>query len=138
MNLCIFSSICLLCEWDSIFKCKASTYQFFECIVSLVLNSFLLCGCMCLCVCSCMYYCAHALLCRNHHETMHLKIHRRSKDNRFVLGLHSMPFRSIPEMITYYLKHNLPIRGAEHISLVQGLPRNSPIYANVHLVDGSS
>eukprot|EP00117_Sycon_ciliatum_P030657 scpid71775/ scgid24124/ SH2 domain-containing adapter protein F len=75
---------------------------------------------------------------RNHHETMHLKIHRRSKDNRFVLGLHSMPFRSIPEMITYYLKHNLPIRGAEHISLVQGLPRNSPIYANVHLVDGSS
>lgn len=71
------------------------------------------------------------LVFRNHHETMHLKIHQRPKDKRYVLGLNSRPFKSIQEMVLYYTKNNLPIRGAEHICLMNGVGRASAIYANV-------
>ncbi|ESO94588.1 hypothetical protein LOTGIDRAFT_215582 [Lottia gigantea] len=36
----------------------------------------------------------------------------------FVLGENSRDFHSIPEMIDYYTQHLLPLKGAEHITLI--------------------
>ncbi|XP_077476689.1 SH2 domain-containing adapter protein F-like isoform X2 [Stigmatopora argus] len=48
---------------------------------------------------------------------MHMKF-TRSADGCFVLGENSPPFATIPEVIHYYSTHKLPIRGAEHMSLL--------------------
>ncbi|XP_033844241.1 SH2 domain-containing adapter protein F-like [Periophthalmus magnuspinnatus] len=48
---------------------------------------------------------------------MHMKF-SESADGRFVLGENSPPFSTIPEVINYYTTHKLPIRGAEHMSLL--------------------
>jgi len=48
---------------------------------------------------------------------MHMKF-TQSADGRFVLGENSPPFATIPEVIHYYTTHKLPIRGAEHMSLL--------------------
>ncbi|KAK1152619.1 hypothetical protein AOXY_G24478 [Acipenser oxyrinchus oxyrinchus] len=48
---------------------------------------------------------------------MHMKF-TRSKDNKYILGQNSPPFDSIPEVIHYYTTHKLPIKGAEHLSLL--------------------
>ncbi|KAK2891989.1 hypothetical protein Q8A73_017654 [Channa argus] len=48
---------------------------------------------------------------------MHMKF-TQSADGRYVLGENSPPFSSIPEVIHYYTTHKLPIRGAEHMSLL--------------------
>lgn len=48
---------------------------------------------------------------------MHMKF-TQSADGRFVLGENSPPFSTIPEVIHYYTTHKLPIRGAEHMSLL--------------------
>ncbi|KAM9396383.1 SH2 domain-containing adapter protein F-like isoform 2-T2 [Salvelinus alpinus] len=48
---------------------------------------------------------------------MHMKF-TRSSESRYVLGENSPPFSSVPEVIHYYTKHKLPIRGAEHLSLL--------------------
>ncbi|XP_068194668.1 SH2 domain-containing adapter protein F-like [Antennarius striatus] len=48
---------------------------------------------------------------------MHMKF-TQAADGRFVLGENSPPFSSIPEVIHYYTTHRLPIRGAEHMSLL--------------------
>lgn len=48
---------------------------------------------------------------------MHMKF-SQSADGRFVLGENSPPFSTIPEVIHYYTTHKLPIRGAEHMSLL--------------------
>ncbi|XP_022694149.1 uncharacterized protein LOC111263386 isoform X2 [Varroa jacobsoni] len=48
---------------------------------------------------------------------MHMKIVYKS-DGRFVLGQFSKPFESIPEMIHHYSLNKLPIKGAEHMSLL--------------------
>ncbi|XP_068456057.1 SH2 domain-containing adapter protein F-like [Clinocottus analis] len=48
---------------------------------------------------------------------MHMKF-TRSAEGRFVLGENSPPFSTIPEVIHYYTTHKLPIRGAEHMSLL--------------------
>ncbi|XP_067099986.1 SH2 domain-containing adapter protein F-like [Osmerus mordax] len=48
---------------------------------------------------------------------MHMKF-TQSADGRFVLGENSPPFSTIPEVIHYYTTHKLPIRGAEHLSLL--------------------
>ncbi|XP_058472323.1 SH2 domain-containing adapter protein F-like [Solea solea] len=48
---------------------------------------------------------------------MHMKF-TRSADGRYVLGENSPPFSTIPEVIHYYTTHRLPIRGAEHMSLL--------------------
>ncbi|XP_077588226.1 SH2 domain-containing adapter protein F-like [Stigmatopora nigra] len=48
---------------------------------------------------------------------MHMKF-TRSTDGCFVLGENSPPFATIPEVIHYYSTHKLPIRGAEHMSLL--------------------
>ncbi|XP_036808054.1 SH2 domain-containing adapter protein D isoform X1 [Oncorhynchus mykiss] len=48
---------------------------------------------------------------------MHMKF-TRSSESRYVLGENSPPFSSVPEVIHYYTMHKLPIRGAEHLSLL--------------------
>lgn len=47
---------------------------------------------------------------------MHMKIVH--SDGRFILGQFSKPFSSIPEMIHHYSINKLPIKGAEHMSLL--------------------
>ena len=48
---------------------------------------------------------------------MHMKIVPTS-EGRFILGQFSNPFSSIPEMIQHYSVNKLPIKGAEHMSLL--------------------
>ncbi|KAM6912480.1 SH2 domain-containing adapter protein F-like isoform 2-T2 [Xenentodon cancila] len=48
---------------------------------------------------------------------MHMKF-TQSADGRYILGENSPPFSTIPEVIHYYTTHKLPIRGAEHMSLL--------------------
>ncbi|XP_022066828.1 src homology 2 domain containing transforming protein D, a [Acanthochromis polyacanthus] len=48
---------------------------------------------------------------------MHMKF-AQSADGRYVLGENSPPFSTVPEVIHYYTTHKLPIRGAEHMSLL--------------------
>ncbi|XP_053211574.1 myb-like protein A [Panonychus citri] len=47
---------------------------------------------------------------------MHMKIVKQS--DGFVLGVFSKPFENIPEMVKHYSINKLPIRGAEHMSLL--------------------
>uniref|UniRef100_A0A671T3E8 SH2 domain-containing adapter protein F-like n=1 Tax=Sinocyclocheilus anshuiensis TaxID=1608454 RepID=A0A671T3E8_9TELE len=51
------------------------------------------------------------------HGFMHMKF-SQSRDGKFILGENSPPFGSIPEVIHYYTTNKLPIRGAEHLSLL--------------------
>ncbi|KAJ8271087.1 hypothetical protein GJAV_G00122580 [Gymnothorax javanicus] len=48
---------------------------------------------------------------------MHMKF-SLSRDRKYILGQNSPPFDTIPEVIHYYTTHKLPIRGAEHLSLL--------------------
>ncbi|XP_068591050.1 SH2 domain-containing adapter protein F-like isoform X2 [Cebidichthys violaceus] len=48
---------------------------------------------------------------------MHMKF-TQYKDGKYVLGQNSPPFETIPEVIHFYTTHKLPIRGAEHLSLL--------------------
>uniref|UniRef100_A0A670YQQ6 Src homology 2 domain containing transforming protein D n=1 Tax=Pseudonaja textilis TaxID=8673 RepID=A0A670YQQ6_PSETE len=48
---------------------------------------------------------------------MHMKF-TRTKDNRYILGQNSAPFESIPEVIHHYTTRELPVKGAEHFSLL--------------------
>ncbi|KAJ4943426.1 hypothetical protein JOQ06_005927 [Pogonophryne albipinna] len=48
---------------------------------------------------------------------MHMKF-TRYKDGKYVLGQNSPHFDTIPEVIHFYTTHKLPIRGAEHLSLL--------------------
>ena len=47
---------------------------------------------------------------------MHMKI--VYKGGSFILGQFSSPFESIPKMIHHYSINKLPIKGAEHMSLL--------------------
>ena len=47
---------------------------------------------------------------------MHMKIVNRDKG--FILGQFSQPFDTIPQMIHHYSISKLPIKGAEHMSLL--------------------
>lgn len=47
---------------------------------------------------------------------MHMKL-TRHKD-KYILGQNSLPFDSVPEVIHYYTTRKLPIKGAEHLSLL--------------------
>ncbi|XP_038660294.1 SH2 domain-containing adapter protein B-like isoform X5 [Scyliorhinus canicula] len=47
---------------------------------------------------------------------MHMKL-TKTKD-KYILGEHSLPFDSIPEVIHHYMNRRLPIKGAEHLSLL--------------------
>ncbi|KAM4038198.1 SH2 domain-containing adapter protein F isoform 2-T2 [Anomaloglossus baeobatrachus] len=48
---------------------------------------------------------------------MHMKL-SRTKENQYVLGQNSPPFDSVPEIIHHYTSRKLPIKGAEHMSLL--------------------
>uniref|UniRef100_A0A8C8DC52 SH2 domain-containing protein n=1 Tax=Oncorhynchus tshawytscha TaxID=74940 RepID=A0A8C8DC52_ONCTS len=48
---------------------------------------------------------------------MHMKL-SRTKENKYILGLNSCPFDSVPEIIHFYSSRKLPIKGAEHMSLL--------------------
>nr|XP_023673044.1 SH2 domain-containing adapter protein F-like isoform X4 [Paramormyrops kingsleyae] len=48
---------------------------------------------------------------------MHMKL-SRTKDNKFVLGQNGGPFDSVPDIIHFYSSRKLPIKGAEHMSLL--------------------
>eukprot|EP00117_Sycon_ciliatum_P041855 scpid84330/ scgid30543/ SH2 domain-containing adapter protein F len=65
----------------------------------------------------------YSLSVRNSGHPLHLKIIRRS-DGTFVLGQNSKPFQSIIDMIQYYERHKLLIKGAEHIFLEYVIPRH--------------
>ncbi|XP_010795108.1 SH2 domain-containing adapter protein F isoform X1 [Notothenia coriiceps] len=59
----------------------------------------------------------YSLSLRSFKGFMHMKF-TRSADGRYVLGENSPPFSTIPEVIHFYTTHKLPIRGAEHMSLL--------------------
>ncbi|XP_059361892.1 SH2 domain-containing adapter protein F-like isoform X1 [Carassius carassius] len=48
---------------------------------------------------------------------MHMKL-SRTKDNKYVLGQNGCLFDSVPEIIHFYSSRKLPIKGAEHMSLL--------------------
>ncbi|XP_028926446.2 SH2 domain-containing adapter protein F, partial [Ornithorhynchus anatinus] len=48
---------------------------------------------------------------------MHMKL-SRTKEHKYVLGQHSPPFASVPEIVHHYASRKLPIKGAEHMSLL--------------------
>ena len=48
---------------------------------------------------------------------MHMKL-SRTKEHRYVLGQNSPPFSSVPEIVHHYTSRKLPIKGAEHMSLL--------------------
>ncbi|XP_047139915.1 SH2 domain-containing adapter protein B isoform X1 [Hydra vulgaris] len=52
----------------------------------------------------------------NKGETMHLKI--SCQNGKYILGMNSKPYDTIPEMIHYYSMNKLNIRGAEHVKLI--------------------
>ncbi|XP_062380058.1 SH2 domain-containing adapter protein F-like isoform X3 [Sardina pilchardus] len=48
---------------------------------------------------------------------MHMKL-SRTKESKYVLGQNSGPFDTVPEIIHFYSSRKLPIKGAEHMSLL--------------------
>ncbi|KAM4593270.1 SH2 domain-containing adapter protein F isoform 1-T1 [Odontesthes bonariensis] len=48
---------------------------------------------------------------------MHMKL-SRTKENKYILGQNSCPLDSVPEIIHFYSSRKLPIKGAEHMSLL--------------------
>ncbi|XP_061457348.1 SH2 domain-containing adapter protein D isoform X2 [Rhineura floridana] len=59
----------------------------------------------------------YSLSLRSSQGFMHMKF-TRTKDKKYVLGQNSAPFDSIPEVIHHYTAQELPIKGAEHLSLL--------------------
>ncbi|XP_053148469.1 SH2 domain-containing adapter protein D isoform X2 [Hemicordylus capensis] len=59
----------------------------------------------------------YSLSLRSSQGFMHMKF-TRTKENKFVLGQNSAPFDSVPEVIHYYTAQELPVKGAEHLSLL--------------------
>ena len=49
---------------------------------------------------------------------MHMKIVFSHQTDGYILGEFSKPFPSISEMICYYTRQKLNIRGAEHMALL--------------------
>ncbi|XP_060924077.1 SH2 domain-containing adapter protein F isoform X2 [Limanda limanda] len=50
---------------------------------------------------------------------MHMKLSRtKENNNKYILGQNSCPFDSVPEIIHFYSSRKLPIKGAEHMSLL--------------------
>ena len=48
---------------------------------------------------------------------MHMKIVANAY-GRYILGQFSQPFYNIPQMVYHYTINKLPIKGAEHMSLL--------------------
>lgn len=58
-----------------------------------------------------------ACVLRSSQGFMHMKL-TRTKENKYILGQNSCPFDSVPEIIHFYSSCKLPIKGAEHMSLL--------------------
>lgn len=56
------------------------------------------------------------LVCRNLSGFIHIKIVQQP-DGTVILGQFSHPFKSIMEMVEYYSRHKVNIKGAEHTYL---------------------
>lgn len=54
--------------------------------------------------------------CRSSQGFMHMKLTKTKE--KYILGQNSPPFDSVPEVIHYYTTKKLPIKGAEHLSLL--------------------
>ncbi|XP_048351718.1 SH2 domain-containing adapter protein F-like [Sphaerodactylus townsendi] len=59
----------------------------------------------------------YSLSLRSSQGFMHMKF-TRTKDSKYILGQNSAPFDSIPEVIHHYTAQDLPVKGAEHLSLL--------------------
>ncbi|KAM9106312.1 SH2 domain-containing adapter protein D isoform 2-T2 [Megaptera novaeangliae] len=56
---------------------------------------------------------------------LHLKF-ARIRENQFVLGQHSGPFPSVPELVLHYSSRPLPVQGAEHLALLYPVVSQTP------------
>ncbi|EHB14619.1 SH2 domain-containing adapter protein D [Heterocephalus glaber] len=56
---------------------------------------------------------------------LHLKF-TRTRANQVVLGQHSGPFASVPELVLHYSARPLPVQGAEHLVLLYPVVTQSP------------
>ncbi|XP_055473439.1 SH2 domain-containing adapter protein D isoform X4 [Psammomys obesus] len=54
---------------------------------------------------------------RSSQGSMHLKF-AWTRENQVVLGQHSGPFPSVPELVLHYSARPLPVQGAEHLALL--------------------
>uniref|UniRef100_A0A670KDX1 SH2 domain-containing protein n=1 Tax=Podarcis muralis TaxID=64176 RepID=A0A670KDX1_PODMU len=59
----------------------------------------------------------YSLSLRSSQGFMHMKF-TRTKESKYVLGQNSAPFDSVPEVIHFYTAQELPVKGAEHLSLL--------------------
>ncbi|XP_060131412.1 SH2 domain-containing adapter protein D [Zootoca vivipara] len=59
----------------------------------------------------------YSLSLRSSQGFMHMKF-TRTKENKYVLGQNSALFDSVPEVIHFYTAQELPVKGAEHLSLL--------------------
>ncbi|XP_077698223.1 SH2 domain-containing adapter protein D [Eretmochelys imbricata] len=59
----------------------------------------------------------YSLSLRSSQGFMHMKF-TRTRESKYVLGQNSAPFESIPEVIHYYTARELPVKGAEQLSLL--------------------
>ncbi|XP_055629142.1 uncharacterized protein LOC129770376 [Toxorhynchites rutilus septentrionalis] len=50
---------------------------------------------------------------------MHMRIQRDQETGQFILGQFSRPFPTIPDMIRHFCLNRLPVRGAEHMCLLE-------------------
>ncbi|XP_058458560.1 uncharacterized protein LOC131435075 isoform X2 [Malaya genurostris] len=50
---------------------------------------------------------------------MHMRIQRDPDTSQFILGQFSRPFPTIPDMIRHFCLNRLPVRGAEHMCLLE-------------------
>ncbi|XP_058831050.1 uncharacterized protein LOC131689775 [Topomyia yanbarensis] len=50
---------------------------------------------------------------------MHMRIQRDPETAQFILGQFSRPFPTIPDMIRHFCLNRLPVRGAEHMCLLE-------------------
>ncbi|ELK37450.1 PREDICTED: SH2 domain-containing adapter protein D [Myotis davidii] len=56
---------------------------------------------------------------------LHLKF-AWTRENQLVLGQHSGPFASVPELVLHYSSRPLPVQGAEHLALLYPVVTQSP------------
>nr|XP_054106698.1 SH2 domain-containing adapter protein D isoform X3 [Callithrix jacchus] len=56
---------------------------------------------------------------------LHLKF-SRTRENQVVLGQHSGPFPSVPELVLHYSSRPLPVQGAGHLALLYPVVTQTP------------
>lgn len=49
---------------------------------------------------------------------MHMRI-QRNESGQYILGQFSRPFEAVPDMIRHFCLNRLPVRGAEHMCLIE-------------------